>query len=81
MLWLLLSLHFLIFNLHFCFVLNVCVCTCVYAHLFVSGDWFVWAKSVLFVFQHAHVSMAEVIGLLGGRYSEADKIVEVSSLL
>lgn len=29
-------------------------------------------------FQHAHVSMAEVIGLLGGRYSEVDKIVEVS---
>ncbi|XP_019797944.2 deubiquitinase MYSM1 isoform X2 [Tursiops truncatus] len=27
--------------------------------------------------QHAHVSMAEVIGLLGGRYSEVDKIVEV----
>ncbi|ELW61433.1 Histone H2A deubiquitinase MYSM1 [Tupaia chinensis] len=26
---------------------------------------------------HAHVSMAEVIGLLGGRYSEVDKIVEV----
>ncbi|XP_036300145.1 deubiquitinase MYSM1 isoform X5 [Pipistrellus kuhlii] len=28
-------------------------------------------------FEHAHVSMAEVIGLLGGRYSEIDKIVEV----
>ncbi|KAF5923112.1 hypothetical protein HPG69_012201 [Diceros bicornis minor] len=28
-------------------------------------------------FEHAHVSMAEVIGLLGGRYSEVDKIVEV----
>uniref|UniRef100_A0A8C0KI19 Deubiquitinase MYSM1 n=1 Tax=Canis lupus dingo TaxID=286419 RepID=A0A8C0KI19_CANLU len=27
--------------------------------------------------QHAHVSMAEVIGLLGGRYSEVDKVVEV----
>ncbi|XP_071473988.1 deubiquitinase MYSM1 isoform X4 [Marmota flaviventris] len=27
--------------------------------------------------QHAHVSMAEVIGLLGGRYSEVNKIVEV----
>ncbi|KAF4797236.1 Histone H2A deubiquitinase MYSM1 [Turdus rufiventris] len=26
---------------------------------------------------HSHVSLAEVIGLLGGRYSEADKIVEV----
>uniref|UniRef100_A0A2D4MXH5 Uncharacterized protein n=1 Tax=Micrurus spixii TaxID=129469 RepID=A0A2D4MXH5_9SAUR len=26
---------------------------------------------------HAHVSMAEVIGLLGGRYSETDGIVEV----
>uniref|UniRef100_A0A2K6A6T1 Deubiquitinase MYSM1 n=1 Tax=Mandrillus leucophaeus TaxID=9568 RepID=A0A2K6A6T1_MANLE len=26
---------------------------------------------------HAHVSMAEVIGLLGGRYSEVDKVVEV----
>lgn len=52
-----------------------------YSDVFLSGDWFVWAKSILFVFQHAHVSMAEVIGLLGGRYSEADKIVEVSSLL
>ncbi|OXB82132.1 UNVERIFIED_CONTAM: hypothetical protein H355_009011, partial [Colinus virginianus] len=28
-------------------------------------------------FEHSHVSMAEVIGLLGGRYSEADKVVEV----
>ncbi|XP_012971953.1 deubiquitinase MYSM1 isoform X3 [Mesocricetus auratus] len=28
-------------------------------------------------FQHAHVSMAEVIGLLGGRYSESEKTLEV----
>lgn len=35
----------------------------------------------LISFQHSHVSMAEVIGLLGGRYSEADKIVEVSVCL
>ena len=42
---------------------------------------YVWTKSILYFFQHAHVSMVEVIGLLGGRYSEADKIVEVSFLL
>ncbi|XP_006879890.1 PREDICTED: histone H2A deubiquitinase MYSM1 [Elephantulus edwardii] len=36
------------------------------------------ASEVLLIMDlHAHVSMAEVIGLLGGRYSEADKIVEV----
>lgn len=35
----------------------------------------------LISFQHSHVSLAEVIGLLGGRYSEADKIVEVSVCL
>uniref|UniRef100_A0A8C3TBZ2 Myb-like, SWIRM and MPN domain-containing protein 1 n=1 Tax=Chelydra serpentina TaxID=8475 RepID=A0A8C3TBZ2_CHESE len=33
-----------------------------------------FSSCVLF---HAHVSMAEVIGLLGGRYSEADRIVEI----
>ncbi|XP_021518835.1 deubiquitinase MYSM1 isoform X1 [Meriones unguiculatus] len=36
------------------------------------------ASEVLLIMDlHAHVSMAEVIGLLGGRYSEADKILEV----
>ncbi|OXB64558.1 hypothetical protein ASZ78_016010 [Callipepla squamata] len=34
-------------------------------------------SNCLISFQHSHVSMAEVIGLLGGRYSEADKVVEV----
>lgn len=27
--------------------------------------------------QHAHVSMGEVIGLLGGAYSEEDKVLKV----
>ncbi|XP_040834414.1 deubiquitinase MYSM1 isoform X1 [Ochotona curzoniae] len=35
------------------------------------------SEALLIMDLHAHVSMAEVIGLLGGRYSEADKIVEV----
>ncbi|XP_021016428.1 histone H2A deubiquitinase MYSM1 isoform X1 [Mus caroli] len=35
------------------------------------------AEALLIMNLHAHVSMAEVIGLLGGRYSEADKILEV----
>ncbi|XP_060062267.1 deubiquitinase MYSM1 isoform X1 [Erinaceus europaeus] len=36
------------------------------------------ASEVLLIMDlHAHVSMAEVIGLLGGRYSEVDKILEV----
>uniref|UniRef100_A0A8C2TKJ4 Myb-like, SWIRM and MPN domain-containing protein 1 n=1 Tax=Coturnix japonica TaxID=93934 RepID=A0A8C2TKJ4_COTJA len=34
-------------------------------------------NNALFSYVHSHVSMAEVIGLLGGRYSEADKVVEV----
>ncbi|XP_060256183.1 deubiquitinase MYSM1 isoform X4 [Ovis aries] len=34
------------------------------------------SEALLIMDLHAHVSMAEVIGLLGGRYSEADKIVE-----
>ncbi|KAK1339953.1 hypothetical protein QTO34_018517 [Cnephaeus nilssonii] len=35
------------------------------------------SEALLIMDLHAHVSMAEVIGLLGGRYSEIDKIVEV----
>nr|XP_051713681.1 deubiquitinase MYSM1 isoform X5 [Oryctolagus cuniculus] len=35
------------------------------------------SEALLIMDLHAHVSMAEVIGLLGGRYSEGDKIVEV----
>uniref|UniRef100_A0A8B9ENV5 Myb-like, SWIRM and MPN domain-containing protein 1 n=1 Tax=Anser cygnoides TaxID=8845 RepID=A0A8B9ENV5_ANSCY len=35
------------------------------------------SEALLIMDLHSHVSMAEVIGLLGGRYSEADKIVEV----
>ncbi|XP_062994405.1 deubiquitinase MYSM1 isoform X2 [Elgaria multicarinata webbii] len=37
----------------------------------------VGAEALLIMDLHAHVSMAEVIGLLGGRYSETDGIVEV----
>ncbi|XP_001110190.2 deubiquitinase MYSM1 isoform X1 [Macaca thibetana thibetana] len=35
------------------------------------------SEALLIMDLHAHVSMAEVIGLLGGRYSEVDKVVEV----
>ncbi|NWH78030.1 MYSM1 deubiquitinase, partial [Piaya cayana] len=35
------------------------------------------SEALLIMDLHSHVSMAEVIGLLGGRYSEADRIVEV----
>ncbi|XP_075615392.1 deubiquitinase MYSM1 isoform X3 [Balearica regulorum gibbericeps] len=35
------------------------------------------SEALLIMDLHSHVSMAEVIGLLGGRYSEADKVVEV----
>ncbi|XP_010608772.1 histone H2A deubiquitinase MYSM1 isoform X1 [Fukomys damarensis] len=35
------------------------------------------SEALLIMDLHAHVSVAEVIGLLGGRYSEVDKIVEV----
>ncbi|KAM4872358.1 deubiquitinase MYSM1 isoform 1-T1 [Thomomys bottae] len=35
------------------------------------------SEALLIMDLHAHVSMAEVIGLLGGRYLEADKVVEV----
>ncbi|XP_073499827.1 deubiquitinase MYSM1 [Phyllobates terribilis] len=35
------------------------------------------AEAMLILDLHAHVSMAEVIGLLGGRYSEAERIVEI----
>ncbi|NWI90368.1 MYSM1 deubiquitinase, partial [Pitta sordida] len=35
------------------------------------------SEALLIMDLHSHVSLAEVIGLLGGRYSEADKIVEV----
>lgn len=35
------------------------------------------AEALLIMDLHAHVSMAEVIGLLGGRYSESDKTLEV----
>ncbi|KAJ6662589.1 hypothetical protein lerEdw1_011726 [Lerista edwardsae] len=34
-------------------------------------------EALLIMDLHAHVSMAEVIGLLGGRYSESDGIVEI----
>ncbi|XP_077811558.1 deubiquitinase MYSM1 isoform X7 [Macaca mulatta] len=34
------------------------------------------SEALLIMDLHAHVSMAEVIGLLGGRYSEVDKVVE-----
>ena len=36
------------------------------------------SEALLIMDLHAHVSMAEVIGLLGGRYSEAEKTLEVS---
>ncbi|XP_069498181.1 deubiquitinase MYSM1 isoform X2 [Ambystoma mexicanum] len=35
------------------------------------------AEALLIMDLHAHVSMAEVIGLLGGRYSENENIVEI----
>ncbi|XP_068809419.1 deubiquitinase MYSM1 isoform X1 [Struthio camelus] len=35
------------------------------------------SEALLIMDLHSHVSMAEVIGLLGGRYSEADCVVEV----
>ncbi|XP_009068191.1 PREDICTED: histone H2A deubiquitinase MYSM1, partial [Acanthisitta chloris] len=35
------------------------------------------SEALLIMDLHSHVSLAEVIGLLGGRYSEADKVVEV----
>ncbi|XP_041508181.1 deubiquitinase MYSM1 isoform X4 [Microtus oregoni] len=35
------------------------------------------SEALLIMDLHAHVSMAEVIGLLGGRYSEAEKTLEV----
>ncbi|XP_029474218.1 histone H2A deubiquitinase MYSM1 isoform X2 [Rhinatrema bivittatum] len=35
------------------------------------------SEALLIMDLHAHVSMAEVIGLLGGRYSEAEKLVEI----
>uniref|UniRef100_A0A8D0DXM3 Myb-like, SWIRM and MPN domain-containing protein 1 n=1 Tax=Salvator merianae TaxID=96440 RepID=A0A8D0DXM3_SALMN len=35
------------------------------------------AEALLIMDLHAHVSMAEVIGLLGGRYSETDGTVEI----
>ncbi|KAM5248575.1 deubiquitinase MYSM1 [Ctenodactylus gundi] len=35
------------------------------------------SEALLIMDLHAHVSMAEVIGLLGGRYSEVSKVVEV----
>ncbi|XP_066453858.1 deubiquitinase MYSM1 isoform X1 [Eleutherodactylus coqui] len=35
------------------------------------------AEAMLILDLHAHVSMAEVIGLLGGRYSEAERIIEI----
>ncbi|NWX16700.1 MYSM1 deubiquitinase, partial [Aegotheles bennettii] len=35
------------------------------------------SEALLIMDLHSHVSMAEVIGLLGGRYSEADKVVQV----
>ncbi|XP_054836551.1 deubiquitinase MYSM1 [Eublepharis macularius] len=34
-------------------------------------------EALLIMDMHAHVSMAEVIGLLGGRYSETDGIVQI----
>ncbi|XP_058408521.1 deubiquitinase MYSM1 isoform X7 [Diceros bicornis minor] len=39
------------------------------------------SEALLIMDLHAHVSMAEVIGLLGGRYSEVDKIVEITCLV
>ncbi|KAM3914336.1 deubiquitinase MYSM1 [Leptodactylus fuscus] len=35
------------------------------------------AEAMLILDLHAHVSMAEVIGLLGGRYSESEHIIEI----
>ncbi|XP_074077421.1 deubiquitinase MYSM1 isoform X2 [Macrotis lagotis] len=35
------------------------------------------SEALLIMDLHAHVSMAEVIGLLGGRYLEAEKVLEV----
>ncbi|XP_053325511.1 deubiquitinase MYSM1 [Spea bombifrons] len=35
------------------------------------------AEAMLVLDLHAHVSMAEVIGLLGGRYSESEGVVEI----
>ncbi|XP_027708624.1 histone H2A deubiquitinase MYSM1 isoform X1 [Vombatus ursinus] len=35
------------------------------------------SEALLIMDLHAHVSMAEVIGLLGGRYLEAEKVIEV----
>ncbi|MEE6495019.1 hypothetical protein FKM82_001932 [Ascaphus truei] len=35
------------------------------------------AEAMLILDLHAHISMAEVIGLLGGRYSESDSVVEI----
>ncbi|XP_020848716.1 deubiquitinase MYSM1 isoform X2 [Phascolarctos cinereus] len=35
------------------------------------------SEALLMMDLHAHVSMAEVIGLLGGRYLEAEKVIEV----
>ncbi|XP_063795339.1 deubiquitinase MYSM1 isoform X2 [Pseudophryne corroboree] len=35
------------------------------------------AEAMLVLDLHAHVSMAEVIGLLGGSYSEADRTIEI----
>ncbi|KAM4641137.1 deubiquitinase MYSM1 [Discoglossus pictus] len=35
------------------------------------------AEALLILDLHAHISMAEVIGLLGGRYSESDRVVEI----
>ncbi|KGL77968.1 Histone H2A deubiquitinase MYSM1, partial [Tinamus guttatus] len=35
------------------------------------------SEALLIMDLHSHVSMAEVIGLLGGRYSEDDRVVEV----
>ncbi|XP_018413397.1 PREDICTED: histone H2A deubiquitinase MYSM1 [Nanorana parkeri] len=35
------------------------------------------AEAMLILDLHAHISLAEVIGLLGGRYSEEERIVEI----
>ncbi|XP_036610316.1 histone H2A deubiquitinase MYSM1 [Trichosurus vulpecula] len=35
------------------------------------------SEALLIMDLHAHISMAEVIGLLGGRYLEAEKVIEV----
>ncbi|KAM4721104.1 deubiquitinase MYSM1 [Rhinophrynus dorsalis] len=35
------------------------------------------AEAMLLLDMHSHVSMAEVIGLLGGRYSESEGVVEI----